>query len=507
MLLSVTLSTACSRPGPGDLPAVGELASVPRSALEGGISLKTGIGASQRRAPTINPRAQQFYDQGLAYQASFDWVRSSRSFHQALAEDPQLAAAHLGLARAFLGLGAPVDALRLAKRAVAQGENLDLPPRERHWLRLGELQMTAVALNGGRRHRGHQAYLQAIEAFLEAYPDDLHARVLRGNGDFSPDGWGQVGIEGSLAWYRRTLEIDADFFPAHHFLTHSLENLGRYEEALEHARRYAELAPSVPHAHHMVAHIAPRLNGWSEARVKLEVADALHRQSFDGDHLAPAEDWHFGHNLRLLGVVNLYLRDLPSAEASYRETFDLPYGGHRAGSYCAPWIEFLLLSKRFEEVLDAAESCEERGSALAGVLGAAYSGEAVLALGRLEKAKADLSRAQAHLRDLLPTLGTGHSERSYGFTGQLAVDLLDLKIRLLDQGSEDTQGQLLALAEYLAFGHSVDAWAKGWPRLGELANFAADAGKGQLASRLRELRDLIRPSANEAPESPGCHGG
>jgi len=51
------------------------------------------------------PRAQAFFDQGLAYLHSYVWLDAARSFNEALRADPNLAMAQLGLSYALGELG------------------------------------------------------------------------------------------------------------------------------------------------------------------------------------------------------------------------------------------------------------------------------------------------------------------------------------------------------------------------------------------------------------------
>lgn len=467
---------------------VGHLATVPRAALERPIALAgPEIGRIRHPVTAANGEARLFYEQGLAYLASFDWVRAARSFHQSLRHDPGLAPAHLGLARAFLGLESPADAARHAEEASRLAATTALEPWEKAWIELGERQMEAVAAGRRGPSREDGVYLEAIERYLDAYPDDVQALLLRGNADPRPDGWGQAGLEGSLPWYTKALEVDPGLFATHHFLAHTYENLGRYAEALEHARRYASLAPDVPHAHHMVAHVLPRLSRWEEALARLEAADRLHRRSFEAGETSPPTDWHYGHNLRLLAAVRLRLGREEEAEAAYRETFELPYGGRRAGFYCLPWLEYLTSRRRYHEVLAAAESCEGRDSLLARVLGASFRGEALLELGRVREAREALADARASERRLASSLTAASSERVFALTARLAVQTLAGKLEL-DRGDRAAgEALLLAVAESLASGNSFDAWASGRLRIEEIADHASRTGHPRLASAASEL--------------------
>src|ERR1700720_141009 len=76
---------------------------VPQELLERPLPLREGIGSVHSKVSTAVPQAQAFYDQGLAYLQSFEWIEAARSFHQALRLDPKLATAYVGLSDAYLG--------------------------------------------------------------------------------------------------------------------------------------------------------------------------------------------------------------------------------------------------------------------------------------------------------------------------------------------------------------------------------------------------------------------
>ena len=467
---------------------VGLILALPLSAstLEQPIGLDSSIGVLHQTVTTPSPVAQQFYNQGTAYLGSFHWQRAARSFRESLRLDPELAAARVGLARSFLALGALDEALDQAREAVGVAEQQDLPEVEAGWVQLGLEQMQLVDALAKGSATDSTAYRDAIDRYLERFPENREALVLRGNADQRPDGWGQSGSAGSIAWYEKAIALDPDHFPAHHFLAHSLEMLGRYREALDHARRYAELAPGAPHAQHMVAHFAPRMGEWEVARDRLEEADRLHRRDFAAGRLAPWEDWHFGHNLLLLATVHLRLGHLEKAEGVFRETFDLSYPGRRAGFYCSPWIEFLLSEARFPEALSAAEACSQRESQLARVLGHAYRGEALLGLERLEPARRALAKAKEEQQAFTATLGTAPEEGAFAFAAHLALSILEGKVLLREPEPSAGESLLRQIAEVLGRRGSVDGWAQGWVRIEGIVVDAQQAGQTELACSIRE---------------------
>jgi tetratricopeptide (TPR) repeat protein len=511
LLLSLLLS-ACRPAPPPEASQESLFAALPEGLLSSPVGLDGGCGAVHQETGSPSPKAQAYYDQGLACLGTFDWVRAARSFHGALAQDPSLAVAYSGLARAYLALEEPRLALGWARQGGELARNSG-NAWTRAWTALAEAQMVAVlASPSDPRHLA--AYRRQLEAHLASDPRDPHTLCLLGHAWSRADDWGQGGGEASLAWYRRALKADPDFFPAHHFLAHTLENLGLYEEALIRARRFAELAPEAPHAHHMLAHTAPRRGRWPEALEALQTADALHRARFEAAELPPAADWHYSHNLRLLAAVAQRLEQPELARQALRRTFELPIGGSRGGFYCGPWIEFLLLEKDTERALSAAEACLQRPSALAQVLGSSYRGEALLDLKRPAEARSALSQAQASLRRWTSTLGPVSTERTLAAVAGRTVAILEAKLAVVDGSRRQGEELLASLGEELAQGKSFDAWASGRGRLQELQGWAvahqAPLPARRLAAALASLDDqaatgLAGPDPGGRGSASACH--
>src|SRR5262249_13259456 len=112
-----------------------------------------------------------------------------------------------------------------------------------------------------------QAYLKAMEALAQRYPDDDEAQI----------GYSivlNVASSPNVKTYANQLEgivlLDAIFQsqPRHPGVAHYLIQLSDYpplaEKGLDAARRYAEIAPAAPHAQHMPSHVFTRVGYWKE---------------------------------------------------------------------------------------------------------------------------------------------------------------------------------------------------------------------------------------------------
>lgn len=210
---------------------------------------------------------------GLALLHSFWFSEAGTAFDAAFRADSGCAMAQWGLAMTFIGnpvaappspgnLAAGAAAAALASRAAAAGP---ATARERDFV-------TAVAtFYAGRDSLPHGRrmgnYSRAMEQVASRYADDPEAAIFHALSlvaTASP-------TDTTLANQRRAAgRLNPLFrrYPDHpglaHYIIHAndatvLANLG-----LDAARRYARIAPAVPHAQHMPSHIFIRLGLWDE---------------------------------------------------------------------------------------------------------------------------------------------------------------------------------------------------------------------------------------------------
>lgn len=459
-------------------------------AMERPIPLTRGTGTMHQAVSTQSTEAQAYYDQGIAYLHSYVWVDAARSFHQALRREPTLAMAHLGLAKAYTGAEAYADALKHLEKAAALVERGHASAREAKWIALGQQQMEAMLADPAEQSRRHAAYKTAVDELIVMDPDDAHAWVLRGNAEESRvSGRGQGGGVGSIAYYQTALTRDPDHWGADHYLVHSYEGLGLYTAAAEHAAKYAAAAPAVPHASHMYAHVLPRLGRWQEALEFLSKADEAQRAYF-ASGISPIDEWHHGHNLHLKGIVQLRLGNDRAAERLLTEAFHQPVRSLRDGRFVDPWLEFLLVKGRFEEALGAAAEARTRDLTLARFIGTVRGAEALIALGRLEEARAWEREAAKLLQQFREDVKAHPVYQRLPESYRAShLEPLEWQIALVSGDAESAAGRLLDHAKPFARRKSFDGWVSGLIRLQQLVGVASRADRPELA---RALTDVIR---------------
>ncbi|MGH7585269.1 MAG: bacterial transcriptional activator domain-containing protein [Gemmatimonadales bacterium] len=221
---------------------------------------------------SCNPEAQKRFDYAMTVIHSFWWELGDNAFSDVLAADPSCSMAWWGIALnawnnpfaggpAGQGLARGAEAAGKAGAAAATART----PRERGFLN------AAAAL-----YRDHATTTNAQR--MQAYADTM-ARLYR---DVPNDT--EVAIYRALALVATAPRTDTTFanqkqaaailnplYAAHpdhpglaHYIIHANDSPHLASLGLEAARRYAEIAPSAPHAQHMPSHIFVRLGLWDE---------------------------------------------------------------------------------------------------------------------------------------------------------------------------------------------------------------------------------------------------
>lgn len=368
---------------------------VPREILERPVSLRTGIGTIHDKITTSSSQAQAFYDQGLAYLNSYVWIEAARSFNQALRLDPSLAMAYLGLSDAYIGLQDLQEAAAAFEKARALSEKVS--PRERAWIAIRGRYFEFLADSGNMQK--YFAYRQEIASALTADPGDPLLWVLRGFADEgTPIAHGQNGGIDTVAFYQTAVTLAPDSFVGHHYLAHTFENIGPMEQAMVQSSIYAKLAPSIPHAHHMYGHELRHMGHVEDAIAEFRKADDLENAYYQSENIPAEYDWHHAHNLQLLAMCYQALGEMKAAEAAYRQAFALPAHADLSDYNRKAWPEFLLDRGRPQEALEAAQSLIRSQWSLTQFAGHAVAGRALLALGRSDDAKTELTLADQQIQ-------------------------------------------------------------------------------------------------------------
>jgi len=364
---------------------------VPREIIERPLPLRSGIGKVSHATSTKSVEAQAYYDQGLAYLHSYVWIEAARSFNQALRIDPSLALAWVGLSRAYSGLDDPKAAGEAQDRAKAL-EN-KVTDRERRWIQARTLQLDAMSdlENPAKR----LAYVVALDQALEYDADDAELWTLRGNAEevhLGAAGRGQRGTSSSIVFYEEAIRRVPGHFPAHHYLIHSYENVGRFDQALKHGEVYAAAAPQVPHALHMYGHDLMKLGRMQEAIDIFLRARRLEHEYYASNKIQRDFDWHHAHNTALLALSYRHTGQLDETERMLRDAASIQQASPvRAGYYRGLLTSLLIARERNEDALVEALAMTGSSTKMVSIVGHALAGRSLMAMGRMKEAKTHLA--------------------------------------------------------------------------------------------------------------------
>lgn len=178
------------------------------------------------------------------------------------------------------------------------------------------------------------AFAEAWKQVHERYPEDpeatlFHALSHLAMADPADKTYAKQRHAGALA--RGVLERIPDHPGGHHYAIHAYDYPGLADEALPVARSYGEIAPEVPHALHMAAHIFTRLGYWDENIAWNErSARAARQHPADG-----AVSMHLLHAMDYLAYAHLQRAEDAEAEAVARalQALDPPLQPHIGTAY------------------------------------------------------------------------------------------------------------------------------------------------------------------------------
>ena len=249
------------------------------------VVLACAPASAQDKLGTVNfpvsctPAAQQEFTRGLALYHSFFFTASVKAFTGAAAADPTCAMAQWGIAMAhwYPLWYPPTDAaLKAGTTAVDTAKAIGgKTQRERDYIAaIDHFYRGADKLDQPTRAA---AYERAMEQVYRTYPQDKEAAILYAlalQAAANP-------ADKTYAKQLRSAEILEKLFveqPNHpgvaHYLIHTYDVPALAQRALPAARRYGQIAPSVPHALHMPSHTYTLLGLWEESVQSNRAAEA-----------------------------------------------------------------------------------------------------------------------------------------------------------------------------------------------------------------------------------------
>ena len=215
------------------------------------------------------PRVTADFNRGVALLHSFWHDQAFLAFENVASSDPDCAIAYWGEAMTHFHqlLASPIPAdIQAAVTELAQADRA----REKSPLEAAYVQALHRFFDGYRPedYLTHaSAYANAMATIAKTYPHDLEAQVFYALSLLAAD----PPNDAQLVNPNEAFAILKPLFREHpnhpgiaHYIIHACDNPQMAREGLNAARHYAQIAPQVPHALHMPAHIFARLGLWQD---------------------------------------------------------------------------------------------------------------------------------------------------------------------------------------------------------------------------------------------------
>jgi len=284
-----------------------------------------GLGRLHSPVTTTSARAQMFFDQGLRMLYGFNHAESDRSFREAARLDPTFAMAYWGHALALgpnindymspereLKAVAALEKARKYRKKVTQKERDFIEALSARYDK--KLANKSKDMSKGEYMRARasidHAYMAAMKALAEKYPDDPEAGTLYAAAIMNTYPWDYWTNDGAPTSEKtptvlRTLETVIAKHPNHpgapHYYIHIVEASQDPDRAVPSADLLGGLMPGAGHLVHMPSHIFIRVGRYADAsaaNVSAIAADESYIEQCQAQGLYPIG--YYPHNIHFL---------------------------------------------------------------------------------------------------------------------------------------------------------------------------------------------------------------
>jgi tetratricopeptide (TPR) repeat protein len=220
---------------------------------------------------SCDPKVQAEFERGVAMIHSYWFLIARRVFEGVLQQDPGCAIAYWGIAMDQLGnslVGPPPRAqAEAAWAALEKAREIGAKTeRERGWidaLRAYFRDHDKVDVDTRLR-----AYNKAMEEMAQRYPDDYEVQVVYAltlQASASKTDLTYANQLQSVAILEKLFEQNPQHPGVSHFIIHAYDFAPLADRGIAAAKRYAGIAPAVPHARHMPSHIYSMVGMWEDS--------------------------------------------------------------------------------------------------------------------------------------------------------------------------------------------------------------------------------------------------
>jgi hypothetical protein len=238
------------------------------------------------------PPLRDDFNKGVALLHSFWFPEAIKAFEAILAVDGNCAMAQWGIALSnwgnpFGGIK-PARTIELTKASIDKAKTTGSPtPRERAFI--DAVAQLVTAADPGSHVARIAAYESAMEKVSRDNPSDSEAKI------FYALAVAQTAPPTDKTYAKNLkaagiLEPLFEQMPTHpglaHYIIHAYDAPPLADKALVAARKYASLAPAIPHALHMPSHTFTRVGSWKESiDTNKRSAEAARKSNGPGEEL------------------------------------------------------------------------------------------------------------------------------------------------------------------------------------------------------------------------------
>ena len=252
--------------------------------------------------------AQQQFDRAVALLHSFFFPETVKAFSAVTDTEPTCAMGYWGLAMSQrsnpLILPLDVAALQRGWEAVGKAKAAGAQtPREQDYIAAMEAYYRDPEL-GGYKQRV-EAYEGAMAQLYVRYPDDpeaaiFYALALNEAVDHADKTYARQLKAGAIL--EKIFAKQPDHPGVAHYIIHAYDFAPLAQRGLPAARRYAEIAPSSPHALHMPSHIFSMLGLWQES-IQGNIASTAAAKAYAAKHLPGQTLWLHMDDFRIYAYL------------------------------------------------------------------------------------------------------------------------------------------------------------------------------------------------------------
>lgn len=326
---------------------------------------------------TRSEEARQFFLQGVAQMHSFWAVEAERSFLQAAALDPEAPMPWWGIAMVAAGdfrprfqlvtygyqLRNPETAPRVEEAAAKAQELAAVDGKAT------ELEKLYIASIAARRDpkalNPDAAYIKGLRAIASRYPDEVEAKSylalhLMSGFDMPAKNPRGPGSMEAVEILKELVKRFPNHPGPHHYVIHGWEGSTFAKDAWDSSKRYAELAPNIPHALHMPGHIYSQTGRWDDAAKAFSAAADNELKWIKADSLYSTG--HHGHNVHYLSTSHSFQGNADEAMKAAQHLLDMKENPREAASvdnnrtaFRQGWfamLRALVQHERWEMILD-----------------------------------------------------------------------------------------------------------------------------------------------------------